>query len=112
MTNDEVGSFVRQRLDTKSLSQIVAEIFDTIITRDPKRSQGIGADNMTCIIIRLNVGASQTIEASTSISSSHEVTMQGNASETISISSTIADGAATAEPNSVGSGEEASSMSA
>ncbi len=56
MSNDEVGAFVRQRIDSVPLSRIISEIFDSIITRDPKVSQGIGADNMTCIIVRLNGG--------------------------------------------------------
>jgi len=55
LTSEGSVEFVRERLqnglDTKT---IVNEVFDHCISDDPRKTQGIGGDNMTCIIIELN----------------------------------------------------------
>ena len=35
------------------LSSIAEEMFDRCITADPKATQGIGGDNMTCMVVAL-----------------------------------------------------------
>lgn len=37
-----------------SLTEIVRDVFDYCVAEDPKRTQGIGGDNMTCMIVQLN----------------------------------------------------------
>jgi protein phosphatase 2C family protein 2/3 len=52
MSNQEVCTFVRQRLSKGAVvSKICEEIFDRCISHDPKQTQGIGGDNMTCTIV-------------------------------------------------------------
>ncbi|CAM9244601.1 unnamed protein product [Phaeothamnion confervicola] len=50
MTNDEVAAFVRERLPQMTPSQIAEAIFDRCISEDPRRTGGLGGDNMTCLI--------------------------------------------------------------
>ena len=54
MTNQEAVDFVRPRVQAGvALDTIVEQLFDRIIAADPKETQGIGGDNMTCIILQL-----------------------------------------------------------
>jgi len=53
LTNEELISFIRQRLGKKSLSEISEECMDHCLSDDPKASFGIGADNMTLMILQL-----------------------------------------------------------
>ncbi len=55
-TNQEVVDFVRGRLnDGRPLSEVVNQLLDDCIADDPRRTTGIGGDNMTCIIVELNL---------------------------------------------------------
>ena len=52
LSNDDCVHFVRTRLaDGKALKDICEEIADECLSPDPKATQGIGADNITCIIV-------------------------------------------------------------
>jgi hypothetical protein len=54
MSNEECVAFVRKRLKPGVRPSLVAEqLFDECITEDPKKTQGLGGDNMTCIIVAL-----------------------------------------------------------
>ena len=54
LTNDDCVHFVRSRLaEGKALKEICEEIADECLSPDPKATQGIGADNITCIIVDL-----------------------------------------------------------
>jgi serine/threonine protein phosphatase PrpC len=54
MTNQEVVDFVRPRLQKATkISQIVEEMLDRCVASDPKETQGLGCDNMTCVIVDL-----------------------------------------------------------
>jgi serine/threonine protein phosphatase PrpC len=56
MTNQEVVDFVRVRMQRRrgaSISEIVEELLDKCISPDPKETQGLGCDNMTCVIVDL-----------------------------------------------------------
>lgn len=53
LTNEKAVEFVRERIDTKKPTEIGVEMLDTIISDDPRASQGIGGDNMTIMIIDL-----------------------------------------------------------
>ena len=54
LSNEECVEFVRTRLqEGKSLRDICEEIADECLSPDPKATQGIGADNITCIVIDL-----------------------------------------------------------
>ena len=54
LTNDDCVHFVRSRLaEGKALQEICEEIADECLSPDPKATQGIGADNITCIIVDL-----------------------------------------------------------
>ena len=54
LTNDDCVHFVRSRLaEGKALKDICEEIADECLSPDPKATQGIGADNITCIIVDL-----------------------------------------------------------
>ncbi|EER19496.1 protein phosphatase 2c, putative [Perkinsus marinus ATCC 50983] len=55
MSNEEVVDFIRPRIaeGQKKLSEIVEELLDHCIADDPKLSEGIGGDNMTCILVKL-----------------------------------------------------------
>ncbi|GMI29154.1 hypothetical protein TeGR_g12667, partial [Tetraparma gracilis] len=50
------SAFVRERIDTMRPQEITEEILSTIISDDPRASQGIGGDNMTIIIIDFKPG--------------------------------------------------------
>lgn len=57
-SNQEVVDFVDERFKQgKSLSQIVDDIFEFSVSVDPRTTQGIGGDNMTCMIIDLQADA-------------------------------------------------------
>ena len=54
LSNEDCVQFIRSRLEEgKSLSEISEEIADECLSPDPKATQGIGADNITCIIVDL-----------------------------------------------------------
>jgi serine/threonine protein phosphatase PrpC len=53
LSNKDAVNFVRERIDTKSLTEIGIELLDFIISEDPRATQGIGGDNMTLMIIDL-----------------------------------------------------------
>ena len=39
--------------DAQPVSTLVEEMFDRIIAKDILSSQGVGTDNMTCIVVQL-----------------------------------------------------------
>ena len=43
--------------DTQPVSTLIEEMFDRIIAKDILSSQGVGTDNMTCIVVQLKRGA-------------------------------------------------------
>jgi hypothetical protein len=51
------------------LLQIVQDVFEFCVASDPRSTGGIGGDNMTCLIIRLN------LETSTSSTAAGETEM-------------------------------------
>jgi protein phosphatase 1G len=52
MSNEDCVQFIRSRLDEgKPLKEICEEIADECLSPDPKATQGLGADNITCIIV-------------------------------------------------------------
>ena len=54
-TNQQACDFVRERLRKNPkavLSKIVEELFDEIIAPDVVSKNGLGCDNMTCVIIQ------------------------------------------------------------
>lgn len=54
LSNDDAVQFVQSRIAAdKSLEDICEEIADECLSPDPKATQGIGADNITCIIVDL-----------------------------------------------------------
>jgi len=58
MTNQEAVDFVRERLLKKmELGQIAQEVLDHCITEDPAKTNGLGTDNMTVLIVKL-IGSS------------------------------------------------------
>jgi len=44
--------FIQERIGKKKLVQIVEDILDKCLADDIRRTNGIGTDNMTCIIVR------------------------------------------------------------
>lgn len=54
LCNTDSVYFVKARLEKTSLSTICEEMFDRCISRDVMRSGGLGGDNMTAIILKLN----------------------------------------------------------
>ncbi|EKX53152.1 hypothetical protein GUITHDRAFT_64573 [Guillardia theta CCMP2712] len=51
MSNQQLVDFVRARLKSNQvISKICEDIFEKCISVDPKQTQGIGGDNMTCIM--------------------------------------------------------------
>jgi len=54
MTNEQIVEFIKQRINTKSVHEIVEEILDRCLADDVRRITGIGTDNMTCIIVKFN----------------------------------------------------------
>ena len=53
LTNQEAVDYVRTRIDTKTPEDIIKEMLDEIVSDDPRKTQGIGGDNMTAIVIDL-----------------------------------------------------------
>lgn len=53
LTNEEAVKYVRDRIDTKTPTEIGTEMLDEIISVDPRETQGIGGDNMTVMIVDL-----------------------------------------------------------
>ena len=53
LTNENAVQYVRDRIDTKTPTEIGVEMLDEIISEDPRVTQGIGGDNMTIMIIDL-----------------------------------------------------------
>lgn len=54
MTNQQVVDFVRPRLRAcKKISDVIEELLNRCIASDPKETQGLGCDNMTCVIVDL-----------------------------------------------------------
>lgn len=54
-TSQEVCNFVRRRLMKQQPTDKVAEqLMDSCISEDPKKSQGIGGDNMTVVIVKFD----------------------------------------------------------
>ncbi len=55
MSSQEAVTYVQEKLKKKkgkdSLAQLVEEMLDTILATDVAASQGIGTDNMSCIVI-------------------------------------------------------------
>lgn len=54
-SNQEVCNFVRARfINGHPIEQIIEQLLDSCMTTDPKKTQGLGADNMSCIIVQLH----------------------------------------------------------
>jgi len=61
MTNQECVDFVRVRLQARKeggregepLSKVAEEVVDACLADDPRKTTGIGGDNMTCLIVQL-----------------------------------------------------------
>eukprot|EP00928_Gymnodinium_smaydae_P087685 TRINITY_DN71918_c0_g1_i1.p1 TRINITY_DN71918_c0_g1~~TRINITY_DN71918_c0_g1_i1.p1 ORF type:complete len:384 (-),score=108.50 TRINITY_DN71918_c0_g1_i1:204-1355(-) len=54
MTNQQVCDFVRPKLlEGKDVTAIGEELLDTCCTEDPSKTQGLGTDNMSVIIVKL-----------------------------------------------------------
>jgi protein phosphatase 1G len=54
MTNDDLVSFISERMSAnRTLKEICEEIADECLSPDPKATQGLGADNITCMIVDL-----------------------------------------------------------
>jgi serine/threonine protein phosphatase PrpC len=53
LTNENAVHYVRDRIESKSPTEIGTEMLDDIISEDPRVTQGIGGDNMTIMIIDL-----------------------------------------------------------
>jgi protein phosphatase 1G len=54
MSNDDLVAFINERLIAgKPLNEICEEIADECLSPDPKATQGLGADNITCMIVDL-----------------------------------------------------------
>jgi len=52
MSNQQAVDFVRSRIaSAASLSSICEEVFDHCIAPDVKANQGLGCDNMTCVVV-------------------------------------------------------------
>jgi protein phosphatase 1G len=55
-SSSEVCYFVRKRiLKGMPIPTIIEQLFEECICKDPKESYGIGGDNMTCVIVQLQV---------------------------------------------------------
>ncbi len=58
LSNEDAVQFVQSRLAAgKLLEEICEEIADECLSPDPKATQGIGADNITCVIVDLRDNA-------------------------------------------------------
>lgn len=53
LSNEECVKYVRDRINYKHPREIGKEMLDTIVSTDPRASQGIGGDNMTIVIVDL-----------------------------------------------------------
>ncbi len=54
MTNEQLVSFIKERMEANvPLKNICEEIADECLSPDPKATQGLGADNITCMIVDL-----------------------------------------------------------
>ena len=54
MTSQEAVTFVRDRLNKgQTATDVVKEVFNFCISEDPRKTQGIGGDNMTAVIVKL-----------------------------------------------------------
>lgn len=53
LSNENAVQFVRDRIDTRTPTEIGVEMLDEIISDDPRVTQGIGGDNMTIMIVDL-----------------------------------------------------------
>jgi protein phosphatase 1G len=54
MSNDDLVAFISERISAgKPLREICEEIADECLSPDPKATQGLGADNITCMIVDL-----------------------------------------------------------
>ena len=53
LSNENAVKFVRDRIDSKTPTEIGVEMLDEIISDDPRVTQGIGGDNMTILIVDL-----------------------------------------------------------
>mmetsp|Transcript_28680 Transcript_28680/g.42242 ORF Transcript_28680/g.42242 Transcript_28680/m.42242 type:complete len:595 (-) Transcript_28680:135-1919(-) len=51
LTNEQAVKYVRDRIDSKTPTEIGTMLLDEIISEDPRHSQGIGGDNMTIMIV-------------------------------------------------------------
>ena len=55
LSNQEAVDFVHDQLKAGAeLKDATAAMFDKIIAPDPKETQGLGGDNMTCVLIDLS----------------------------------------------------------
>lgn len=60
MSNQDAVDFVSQRLDQGMEPVDIAKaMLDACLANDPKEARGIGCDNMTAIVVLLNVGQPQ-----------------------------------------------------
>ncbi|KAA8494284.1 putative protein phosphatase 2C 60 [Porphyridium purpureum] len=59
LTEQQAVDFVRARVlsGSRTLSQICEDIFDACIADDPRRTSGLGGDNMTAIIVQFKPAA-------------------------------------------------------
>ena len=52
-SNQEVVDFVAEKINQNmSVKEICEALVDSCLSHDPKETQGIGADNITCVIVR------------------------------------------------------------
>ncbi|KIY91553.1 hypothetical protein MNEG_16411 [Monoraphidium neglectum] len=57
MTNQEAVDFLRARLaQGASPTESASQLLDACLASDPKESRGVGCDNMTAIVVRLQRG--------------------------------------------------------
>ena len=52
MSNEEVLAFTRERIGKMHLSRIAEELMDNCMAEDPKKTSGIGGDNMTALVVQ------------------------------------------------------------
>lgn len=67
LSNENAVDFVMNRIDSKSPTEIGAEMLDQIISDDPRVTQGIGGDNMTIMIVDLKAATRSRKKVSPSI---------------------------------------------
>lgn len=61
MTNQEACDFVRKRLlENIDIGKIGQELLDTCLTPDPQKTDGLGTDNMTVVIVKLKESSTWT----------------------------------------------------